>query len=427
MAAAILVGNTRVIMKSQLIIENSNLTKTLFRGSTGKLDMQLRLLSHAYKLDHEGHYYQAAHLRGELLENIYDDAKVGSEYFPPLFGGRWTSYIGHLCVLALHSKAQELELVPKGKRLMITTGSVANQKLCDLLGNNYVQLTDSYLANLEFFPPTQLLFENYHSIKTRIGFLETHKFIEEVFKENAIKNPGKSIISREMVDVSIDLESKKTLLSMLNKPFVAVHLRNTGNYERRDVFPESYFEAFRVLAEKGYLIVNIGPRVDSIIGAEIINISDRNFHPYIMMKAEFAITTTSGPSLLPSLVGTPNLVTNLTSIGRNMIHCNQTTFYMPKHVIQHGKKMRFKEILNHDIAFDEREPSELAPDGITFEGNSSMEIMDAVNWMIDAIDKADFASDDVDSRVSSIRKIQNVLSCGRLIPTFFHSNLEYLD
>ena len=206
-------GERFTLLNSKLVVENSNLTKTLALGKTGNWDLQLGAVSDAYKLDHEGRYHDAATIRRELLKGIYQDVNAGPEYFPPLLGGRWTKYIGHLAVLALHSKAQELGLVQKGKRILLTSGTVANQNLCDLLGDNYVQLSDAYLANLEFFPPAQVLFENYNSIKTSTGFMETHQFIENVFLENSKQFPGKEILSHENVENSINGPAKEKYIT----------------------------------------------------------------------------------------------------------------------------------------------------------------------------------------------------------------------
>lgn len=421
-------GNARLtLLKSRKVIENSNLTRTLSLQNVENIDRQLQIINDAYELDHNGRYIEAAALRGNLLKNIYDHADTGEGYFPPLFGGRWTNYIGHLAVLSLHSKAQELGIVPSGKRVLLTTGSVANQKLCDLLGESYSQLSDPYLANLEFFPPTQVLFENYHSIRTNNGFMETHGFIEKVFSENIRKNFNAPIIHLDNVERNVDRELKEKFLSKAGSRFVAIHMRNTGNGERRDVIPATYFKAFSFLIRKGFSIVNIGPEVQSNYDVEIINVRDRDLHPYIMMKAEMAITTTSGPSLLPSLFGTPNLVTNVTSVGRNMINCNNETLYLPKHFYENGKKLKFREILDLEIAYDEREKSELEANRITFQGNSSEEISSAVKWLVTAIESTDFKSHDVDSKVRTIQQNQSAISFGRLIPSYLETNPEYLE
>jgi len=412
---------------SKLIAANSILTGTLKLEDTEDLDSQLQLINQAYRSEHVGSYFQATADRKEHLERIYLESQACGDYFPPLFGRSWTKFIGHLSVLALHSEAQNLGLVPAGRRYLLTSEKVANIELLELIDGDYVPLSDSYLSNLELYPPTQILFENYHSIKTVTGFQETHTFIESVFMENQRINPSKSIISKSLVGKQLDKSLRQFMATKVDRPYVAVHLRNSGCKERRDVNPETYFDAFKQINLHGYQIVNIGPEIILNSGIEIINMPERSLHPFIMANAEFAITTTSGPSLLPSLFGTPNLVTNLTSIGRTMINCNNSTFYLPKKVFKKTTELSYKDILNSSMAYDEREAREFSSEEIRIVDNLSQEIKMACLWMLNSIETNDFSFDPkIASIVKSIQKENDSVTRGQLIPTYLDSSPNFL-
>jgi putative glycosyltransferase (TIGR04372 family) len=427
-ALLILKRRQRQSFPSKLLATNLGLTETLRIAETNKLESKLRRISQAYQSDHEGLYFQARAIRKTLLEGIYFDAEASKEYFPPLLGRSWTKFIGHLSVLALHSKAQNLGMVPSGRRYLLISEGVASEALVKLIGGDYVPLVDPYLSNLELFPPTQVLYENYHSIKTSKGFQETHAFIESVFTENQKQNESKSIISKSLVDKQVDQLSKKLMTSKVQRPYVAVHLRNSGRKERRDVNPETYFDAFKQIILNGYQIVNIGPEIISSSTVEIVNISDRSLHPFVMANAQFAITSTSGPSLLPSLFGTPNLVTNLTSIGRNMINCNDSTFYLPKKIFRGTSKLGYKDILNTSIAYDEREEHEFSSEEMRIVDNSREEINMACLWMLNSISANDFSFDPkIALNVKSIQEENKSVTRGHLIPTYLDSNPNFLS
>lgn len=412
---------------SKPVAANSILTGTLKLKDTEDLDSQLQLISQAYRSEHVGSYFQATAARKEHLERIYLDSQVSKDYFPPLFGRSWTKFMGHLSALALHSEAQNLGLVPAGRRYLLTSEKVANRELLELIGGDYVPLSDSYLSNLELYPPTQILFENYHSIKTVTGFQETHTFIESVFIEHQKINPSKSILSKYLAGKQLDKSLRQFMATKVDRPYVAVHLRNSGRKERRDVNPETYFDAFKQINLNGYQIVNIGPEIISNSGIKIINMPERSLHPFIMANAEFAITTTSGPSLLPSLFGTPNLVTNLTSIGRTMINCNNSTFYLPKKVFKRTTELSYKDILNSSMAYDEREARELSSEEIRIVDNLSQEIKMACLWMLNSIETNDFSFDPkIALIVKSIQKENDSVTRGHLIPTYLDSSPNFL-
>ncbi len=410
----------------KILINNYRITSTF---SNNNLSADIRFLSeamNAYREDHVGNYLDAKRIRIISNRESISSIKANQEFFPPFIGSRWTKFIGHLAVLALHSRAQSLGLVPEGKRYVLNAENVVNKSLFELFSENYFTLTDDYLAGLEFFPATSGLFENYHLIKTNSGPLETHAFIEAVFMNHESISKGESILSKNRVEQSLSKESRYWVNSRIADEFVVIHLRNTGRNERRDVGVLEYLPALLELEKSGLQIVNTGPKLEFNNLINVVNVSDKNIQPYLVSKAKFAITSNSGPNLIPGLFRTPNLVTNLTSIGRNMVNCNESTFYLPKRVTFNNVNMNFKEILGSPIAYDEQEEKDLAKLKFRIFNNTEEELSLAIKWMLDHIEDGFLLPQEVDARVSEIQRSLSVVSHGRLIPTYLQTFNSFL-
>ena len=421
------VKTKKIPKQIRLMVENYQLTSTFTSYDLNADQFYLSCSSKAYEEDHKGNYYQSLHLRQKANDQTINLLNVNDDYFPPLIGSRWTSFIGHLAVLALHARAQTLKIVPNGQRYVMNSENVVNKSLFDLFRDSYIPVTNKYLADLEFLPAANGLFENYHLIKTRYGYLETHAFIESVFTNHEKESKGDSILSAELADSLLARESRNWIKRNLDEDFVVIHLRNTGKTERRDVEVSAYTDALDVIQKSGLQIVNIGPKLNLKGSLNIVNVEDFNLQPYLVSKSRFAVTSTSGPTLLPGLFATPNLVTNLTSLGRNMINCNSSTYYLPKRVIYKEQPMNLSDILSSNIAYDEREHKELAMEGYRIIDNTSQELMLAIEWMIDKIDDEKKEDREIDKKVREIQISLNSVSKGRLIPTFLESNELYLQ
>jgi putative glycosyltransferase (TIGR04372 family) len=409
------------------LAENYKLTST-FRSYDLYADKEfLNYSAKAYKQDHIGNYQEAIRLRMLTQKISLDSLNAPNDFFPPFIGSRWTSFIGHLAALALHSRAQTLNLIPKGQRYVLNAQKVANRSLFELFQENYVSLTNEYLADLEFFPATSGLFENYHLVKTNVGHLETHAFMEYVFTNHEKNHNGETILSKQRVESLLREESRKWINANIGKDFVVIHLRNTGNSERRDVDISAYYQALKEIEKSGLQIINFGPEIKMDDSPKIINLNKPMLQPYLTSKAKFAITSTSGPTLLPGLFGVPNLATNLTSPGRSMINCNSSTFYLPKRVTFQGGDMCLSKILSSPIAYDERDSGELAKRGYQMFNNTELELTLAVKWMLEIIDKNHTEFSTIEERVKAIQHSTNAVSRGRLVPTFLETNKSYLE
>jgi len=411
----------------KILINNYRITSTF---SNNNLSADTRFHSeamNAYKEDHVGNLFEAKRIRIISNRESISSIKANQEFFPPFIGSRWTQFIGHLAVLALHSRAQSLGLVPEGKRYVLNAENVVNKSLFELFSENYFTLTNDYLAGLEFFPATAGLFESYHLIKTNSGPLETHEFIEAVFMNHESISKGESILSKNRVEESLSKESRLWLNSKIADEFVVIHLRNTGRNERRDVGVLEYLPALLELEKSGLQIVTIGPKLELNNMINVVHVADKSIQPYLFSKAKFAITSTSGPTLLPGLFGTPNLGTNMTALGRTMINCNESTFYLPKSVTFKGRIMTFREILDSNIAYDEQEHKDLAKLEYRMINNTEQELLLVIKWMLDKVEDGFSVSNTIDNNVRDIQDSMKAVSHGRLIPTYIETSKEFLD
>jgi putative glycosyltransferase (TIGR04372 family) len=416
------------IFKSGLLVGNVRTTGTIQINISENLLDNIASLNLAYENDHVGRYLSAISIRKAIIENVYAKAGVSDDYFPPLIGSRWTNHIGHLAVLALHSKGQEMGVLPEGKRYVLDYQNVANHALFDLFKSNFETLSDPYLSQLELYPPTQLLFENFHAIYTSEGVLETHAFIEKIFCAHNSAFPDKTILSKHLVEEIVQSRSYPDLELELGDKIVVVHLRNSGKNERRDVDVSTYLKAFSLLRQKGFRIMNIGPKVECDNELDIYNVQDRDLHPYLISKSEFTITTSSGPALLPGLFGIPNLTTNLTSIGRTMISSNAQSYSLPKSVSVNSQLLNFREILNSPMGYDEREKKDLKKLGVELHDNSSEEIYRAVEWMINMRQIECLNLDQEISKNSRLIQAESkAVTSGKIVPTYLQNHPDYLD
>lgn len=416
------------VLRSGVLVGNARTTGTIQLQNNANILENIDNFNLAYTKDHTGEYLAASLIRKSTIEKIYTDAKVSDQYFPPLIGTRWTSHIGHLAVLALHSKGQEMGILPEGKRYVLDYQNIANQALFELFSDEYESLSDSYLSQLEFFPPAQLLFENFHAIKTNQGILETHAFIEKIFSTHNDMFPNNTILSTKLAEEIVSSRNISKFNLKHDEKFVVVHLRNTGQGERRDVDVSTYKKAFLLLKQEGFRIINIGPEIEDNNSVVIHNVLDRNMHPYLISKAEFTITTSSGPALIPGLFGVPNLTTNLTSIGRTMISSNAESYSLPKGISVDGRILNFREILNSSMGYDERERKDLDKLGIKLLDNSSEEIFRAVEWMIHRKLMANMNLDrEFFHQTQKIQEETQAVTFGKVVPSYLQAHPEYLD
>lgn len=427
LALLIIVKTKRIPKNLKLLVENLNQTSTLCLSNFSQHEEMLKLSAEAYKEDHAGNYHKALSIRTEIKSRSTSQVFVDQNSFPPLIGSRWTQFIGHLSVLALHAQAQKLGLLHQGQRFVLDSHNVANRALFALFSSAYTQLQSTDLARLEFLPNTSPLFEDYHHIKTLNGYSETHSFIELVFEQQTTNYPEESILSKESAASLLSTEMERFIKSRIHSCFVVMHLRNSSKRERRDVDVSSYYKALVRLQREGLQVVNIGPPVEFGRSLKVLNIHDRQLHPYLVSQAEFAITTTSGPALLPGLFGVPNLVTNVTSVGRNMINCNRSTFYLPKKVRAMGRDLSLRQILNSGNGYDEREYSELRKEGIELLNNTDEEIDSAVEWMIEKMQQSSVGFNEIDRGVQKIQRAASSIAKGRLISTYLDTHSSFLD
>jgi len=332
-----------------------------------------------------GRYEEGTALAKEMLTDVYKSNGVDpgdSEYFPPHFGWNFSSNIGHVGWLYGHVIAQKVGLVPKGTRnLLLMNSQLENVFLQNV--HKTIRLVPSNLsARFGELPYTWHLFERLSMIKTTEGFVSDYELMSSVLSEQ---------YSNEVISLEDDyLDRAVAALQDLGLPknvwFVCLHVRNGRNSEDlRSQEIQTYSLAVDEVIRRGGYVIRIGD--DSMPGLEprkgLIDLTQIKgartwLHPAVIAKSRLFLGTTSGPSFIAPFLGTPCLVTNLTSIGRNAISGRINTSYLPKLVTRiNGPNLSLFETLSSPAGYGELGRSELRRMGLALVENTSTQILQA--------------------------------------------------
>jgi putative glycosyltransferase (TIGR04372 family) len=152
-------------------------------------------------------------------------------------------------------------------------------------------------------------------------------------------------------------------------------------------------------------------------------------HPYVLHDAKMHVGTNSGPSWMSQVLGTPTLVTNVTSIARNMISGNRHTIYIPKHLFVKGRKLNLRETLVDLEAYSEIDGKALQARGISYHENTPKEITLATLELLNQINSwpnfKEFRS--IDLTIDAERKKAGAISFGKFAYSFFDVNPSYIE
>jgi len=185
--------------------------------------------------------------------------------------------------------------------------------------------------------------------------------------------------------------------------FVTLHVRCDGNFQRaaRDADISTYISSILLLRKNGYYVIRSGdkkmPKIQKIEGvwdyahsetrSEILDI-------FVISKANFMITTTSGPAWVAPTFGVPCLNTNVFPlVHRSYFHAD---IYITKLIksTKEGKYLSFKEILENEL-FRSESIEYLNRQGYEIINNEQDEIENAVSEMMKIISGEVFVKEQI--------------------------------
>jgi putative glycosyltransferase (TIGR04372 family) len=391
----------------------------------------------AERLQRYGKYHRAVKIREEILSELYDFQGISnSDYFPPILGTTWSSNFGHLSLIGHHKLAQHLGIIPKGSRIILDNNYTANPELFREVcrGDSTVrQISGTRWSDM---PTFWHLSERLRSIKTRDGFVDTSKLIDETFSEkNLLSLDGNYFkLSGEYSETSaIKLELYG--LPKLAK-FVTIHIREGGPIGDPGTQPiSSFIPAIKEITRNGYWVIRIGdrsmaklPDMNKVIDLVPKNNFGQELHTYALARCEFFVGTASGPSWIPRIFGVPSLITNLYSVGTQVGRAPQGSIHIPKkYVTTKGKMLSLAQLFKYDLAFSSPMTYELTRKGINLESNTSDEILESTKEIIDTLKGAKKEPSVFNEIIDSIRRIYDPPAWGNFSESFISKNPEWLN
>jgi putative glycosyltransferase (TIGR04372 family) len=387
------------------------------------------------ELWNKGFYFIAVERRTELLQEVYEYHEVNYPgYFPPAVSMGFTGPIGHVGVLGAHQRAQEIGIIPRGQRVVPILNEKAKRPVTQAIFNKYQPMYFQDGAAWGEFPANWHVSERLQMVRGQSKFLDLYELLETTYVQKTV-NQADPIIHLGEEYLWRASKQLRDLGLPENAWFVGLHIRNEGPSHLRRNQPDSSFkDAVDLVASMGGWVIRIGdltmsrfPPTKNLV--DLSQIPGSEFlHSYVLAKAKFLIGTTSGPTWVAPLFGTPVLVTNTTSIARNTHTMSENTFFLPKHIQSEKREWTFEEILHHTEGYaeDEFKPGDR---NYSFKSNSALEIKNAVQEMflklegIQNPNKKEFSD-----RITQIRSQANAVGQGELSYTFIENlEINYLD
>lgn len=389
----------------------------------------------ANELHADGHYHEASKVHGDLLESVYEANKIEvSDWTPQFLSYYFGAFLGHQALTGILLAAQEIGIIKKTKRILPFAGDVHAEQL-EILFKNSVDIelvrSDFGLKFLEG-PLNWHLSERLWMIKTNTGFMETQDFMDMTFSR--IEELGiKSIFK---IDPGYEEKAQQELVRMglpLGKEFVALHVRKKvwNDFDIRQARIENYLESVKELVDQGFYVVQIGtdpqpPILDNekVVVIQGNGIMPRFLTPYVLAKSKFLINTSSGPSYMAALYGTPVLQTNVVAFGKSSPTLSRNSIHLPKKWEYNGRKLSLFELLSKPQGYSYRHIDVLNKKGFNVIENSSKEIYYATLDILNLTREKRLEKFKWD-KVSAIRQELKSPCNGEIAPSYLQENQSW--
>ena len=270
-------------------------------------------------------------------------------------------------------------------------------------------------------------------MKTTEDFEHIYKLWEVIWQEKQSSNQNEPILTLDSEYLSTSERNLCELGVDLGDPFVGIHIREseTANHLRSQPVV-SYIEPIKYLIQKGFKVIRLGnpsmtkiPDLSGLIDLSR-HVHDKNLHAYVMAKAKFFISTTSGPGSIPMLFNVPTLHTNVTSLNKNVLLQNRGSIYLPKKIMNsNNQAMSYSQILQSPIGYSEKNVSKKSKFKVL--PNSSQEIIEGVKEMIKFVNTQDESiSNSTDlAIIKQLREKFNPLGNGNIAASYLEINREW--
>jgi putative glycosyltransferase (TIGR04372 family) len=384
----------------------------------------------------QGEYLASVDLRKGVLRKLYESHGVLLEgYVPPGISIGFVGPIGHQAMLCTHIAAQKLGILKPRTAILPINKTQIHRPLIQTLRKdlNLLQYGDG--ASWSELPNNWHVFERLQLIRTENDFIDLYQLIEKVFRSTNVNKMNPLIeLPTEYVD------SARQKLEALGLPkdawFVTIHVRNAGDLPARRNQPvDTYYPAIEEVIASGGWVIRVGdnsmekfPEFSKFIDLATSKEDLSFLHPYVLAFASFYVGTSSGPGSVPPLFGVPTLITNATSIGRNLLSSSENSIYIPKKTLnEKGRLLSYSEVLKSCDGFGELELSQLRELNLQLQCNSKEEILLGVKEIMARVQN-NFVEDK--KSVSIINEIRNSMpysSRGTIAHTFLDKHREWLS
>lgn len=415
------------------LISNLDMFKTPQSRATAKQIEQKQRRAH--DLWQEGLVHESIELSKEAQREIYRNYDLLNlpDYYPKIMSTFWTNMIGHFSFLGIHLEGQKRGHLPSGERQIFDAKESANQQLLDSFSKDYkitkLESTREWSELSGFLPDLERL----HLVKTKEDFEHIYKLWEVIWQEKQSSNQNEPILTLDSEYLSTSERNLCELGVDLGEPFVGIHIREseTANHLRSQPVV-SYIEPIKYLIQKGFKVIRLGnpsmtkiPDLSGLIDLSR-HVNDKNLHAYVMAKAKFFISTTSGPGSIPMLFNVPTLHTNVTSLNKNVLLQNRGSIYLPKKIMNsNNQAMSYSQILQSPIGYSEKNVSKKSKFKVL--PNSSREIIEGVKEMIKFVNTQDESiSNSTDlAIIKQLREKFNPLGNGNIAASYLEINREW--
>ncbi len=399
------------------------------------LDLHQEFLR-SWRLFIEGRYEESVRSRIEVMSEIYRQNGVNSiSHWPPYLSNQYVTNVGHIGWLYAHVFSVKSNDIPNQKRYVSLPSNPRLRQFLNTVQDRVVLVPNQALFQLGNLPQNWHNFERIDLVKTHDSFIDIYQLYEKVFTSKLVSK------SSPLTQLEDGYKSESmAALQHLGLPegawFVTLHIRNdrTSNTRRNQPI-ENFSEAIRYINSLGGWVVRIGdsgmdplPLEGNILDLAVT--AERNgwLHAYCLAECKFYLGTPSGPAFVAPFFGTPCLITNTTSIGRNTLAMSEHTIYLPKQLIDsNGRLLSFSETLDSPEGYGEMSSLDLQRRfDIRLEPSSPRAISNAVIEIMGRLEGTFQPDESIQRSIDSIRRNQYFSSTGAISQSYIVDNPNWL-